>query len=223
MRKIKDLPSFERPREKLIEKGVKNLKDEELLAILLRTGKTGKSAMDMAKEILKKYPGRKLLKMSYEDLIEIEGISDGKACTILAAVELVKRSLKIKEETLPVIKSVEDVVAQAVYMRDKKREHLMVIYLNARNEMIYKKPMFVGTLNTSIVHPREIFAMALEKNAASLILVHNHPSGNPEPSQEDIDITKRIKEAGSVMGVSVLDHVIITKGKVFSFKKAKMI
>jgi DNA repair protein RadC len=219
MRKIKDLPSFERPREKLIEKGVKNLKDEELLAILLRTGKTGKSAMDIAKEILKKYPGRKLLKMSHEDLIEIEGISDGKACTILAAVELVKRSLKIKEETLPVIKSVEDVVAQAVYMRDKKREHLMVIYLNARNEMIYKKPMFVGTLNASIVHPREIFAMALEKNAASLILAHNHPSGNPEPSQEDIDITKRIKEAGSVMGVSVLDHVIITKNKVFSFKE----
>jgi DNA repair protein RadC len=219
MRKIKDLPNFERPREKLIEKGVKNLKEEELLAILLRTGRAGKSAMDIAKEILKKYPGRKLLKMSYEDLIEIEGISDGKACTILAAVELVKRSLELKEETLPIIKSVEDVVAQSVYMRDKKREHLMVIYLNARNEMIFKKPMFIGTLNASIVHPREIFAMALEKNAVSVILVHNHPSGNPEPSQEDINITKRIKEAGSVMGVSVLDHVIITKNKVFSFKE----
>jgi DNA repair protein RadC len=219
MRKIKDLPNFERPREKLIEKGVKNLKEEELLAILLRTGRAGKSAMDIAKEILKKYPGRKLLKMSYEDLIEIEGISDGKACTILAAVELVKRSLELKEETLPIIKSVEDVVAQSVYMRDKKREYLMVIYLNARNEMIFKKPMFIGTLNASIVHPREIFAMALEKNAVSVILVHNHPSGNPEPSQEDINITKRIKEAGSVMGVSVLDHVIITKNKVFSFKE----
>ncbi len=223
MAKIKDLPKSDRPREKLIEKGVQNLKDEELLAILLRTGREGKSATDMAKEILKKYPGRKLLKMSYEDLIKIEGISDGKACTILAAVELVKRSLKIKEETLPVIKSVDDVVAQAVYMRDKRREHFMVIYLNARNEMIYKKPMFIGTLNASLVHPREIFAMALEKNAASIILAHNHPSGDSEPSQDDIDITKRIKEAGFIMGISVLDHVIITKNKAFSFKEEGLI
>jgi DNA repair protein RadC len=218
MGKIKDIPKIERPREKLIQKGVQNLKDKELLAILLRIGREGKSATDLAKEILKKYPGRKLLKMSYEDLVKIEGISDGKACTILAAVELVKRSLKIKEETLPVIKSSEDVIAQAIYMRDKKREHLMAIYLNARNEMIYKKPMFIGTLNANLVHPREIFAMALEKNAASVILVHNHPSGDAEPSRDDLDITKRIQEAGKIMGIDVLDHIIITKSKVFSFK-----
>jgi DNA repair protein RadC len=218
MGKIKDIPKIERPREKLIQKGVQNLKDKELLAILLRIGREGKSATDLAKEILKKYPGRKLLKMSYEDLVKIEGISDGKACTILAAVELVKRSLKIKEETLPVIKSSEDVIAQAIYMRDKKREHLMAIYLNARNEMIYKKPMFIGTLNANLVHPREIFAMALEKNAASVILVHNHPSGDAEPSRDDLDITKRIQEAGKIMGIDVLDHMIITKSKVFSFK-----
>jgi DNA repair protein RadC len=223
MTKIKDLPNFERPREKMIEKGHQNLKNEELLAILIRTGRKGKSAVDIAKEILKKYPGRNLLKINYEDLIEIEGVSQGKACTILAAIELVKRSLEVKEETIPVIRSVDDVVAQAVYMRDKRREHLMVIYLNARNEMIFKKPMFIGTLNASIVHPREIFAMALEKNAASVILVHNHPSGNPEPSQEDIDITKRIKEAGSVMGVGVIDHIIITKNKTYSFKEDNLI
>jgi DNA repair protein RadC len=223
MGKIKDIPKIERPRERLIQKGVQNLKDKELLAILLRIGREGKSATDLAKEILKKYPGRKLLKMSYEDLVKIEGISDGKACTILAAGELVKRSLKIKEETLPVIKSSEDVIAQAIYMRDKKREHLMAIYLNARNEMIYKKPMFIGTLNANLVHPREIFAMALEKNAASVILVHNHPSGNAEPSQDDLDITKRIQEAGKIMGIDVLDHIIITKSKVFSFKGNKII
>ncbi len=219
MGKIKDLPNFKRPREKLIEKGVQNLKDEELLAILLRTGREGKSATDMAKEILKKYPGRKLLKMSYEDLVKIGGIGRGKACTILASAELVKRALELKEETLPVIKTADDVVAQAVYLREKRREHLMVIYLNARNEMIYKKPMFIGTLNVNLVHPRDIFAMALEKNAASVILVHNHPSGNPEPSQDDINITKRIKEAGNIMGIDVIDHVIITKNKAFSFKE----
>ncbi len=223
MGKIKDLPKIDRPRERLISKGSKNLKDEELLAILLRTGREGESAAEVAKRILKKYPKRKLLYMSYEDLIEIEGISEGKACTVLASIELVKRALAIKEETLPVIRSAEDVLAQVVYMRDKKREHLMAIYLNARNEMIYKKPMFIGTLNASIVHPREIFALALEKNAAAVIIAHNHPSGSKEPSEDDIRITKRIAEAGKIMGVQLIDHVIITKKSYFSFRKNKMI
>ncbi len=156
-------------------------------------------------------------------MIELEEIGNEKACTILASVELVKRALSIKEETLPVIRSAEDVVAQAVYMRDKRREHLMAIYLNARNEMIYKKPMFIGTLNASIVHPREIFALALEKNAASVIIVHNHPSGNREPSEDDIRITKRVAEAGKVMGIELLDHVIITKNKAYSFKEEKLL
>jgi len=108
-------------------------------------------------------------------------------------------------------------------MRDKTREHLMVIYLNARNEMIFKKPMFVGTLNANLVHPREIFAEALKQNAASVILVHNHPSGDSEPSEEDIKVTKRIIEAGRIMGIEVLDHVIITKAKAFSFKENKLV
>jgi DNA repair protein RadC len=222
MTKIKDLPTFKRPREKLIEKGVKNLKDEELLAILFRTGKKGRSAIDIAKSFLKKIPKEKLLKTDYTELIEFEEIGSEKACTILASVELVKRALSIKEETLPVIRSAEDVVAQAVYMRDKRREHLMAIYLNARNEMIYKKPMFIGTLNASIVHPREIFALALEKNAASVIIVHNHPSGNREPSEDDIRITKRVAEAGKIMGIELLDHVIITKSNYFSFREKNL-
>ena len=99
----------------------------------------------------------------------------------------------------------------------------MVIYLNARNEMVYKKPMFIGTLNASLVHPREIFAEALKQNAASVILVHNHPSGDPEPSEDDLKITKRIQEAGKIMGIDVLDHIIITKTKPFSFKENKLI
>jgi len=150
-------------------------------------------------------------------------VGPAKACTILAAAELVKRALKIGEETLPVIRSTKDVIAQAVYMRDKVREHLMAIYLNARNEMVYKKPMFIGTLNANLVHPREIFNEALKQNAASVILVHNHPSGDPEPSQDDLEITKRIIEAGKIMGIEVLDHIIITKNKTFSFKENKMI
>ncbi len=221
--KIKDLPKIERPREKLISKGPENLKDEELLAILLRTGREGKNVLDLAKQILNKYSKKRLLNLNYQDLIKIKGINSGKATTILASQELVKRALKVRDETLPIIKSIEDVLAQAVYMRDKTREHLMAIYLNARNEMVYKKPMFVGTLNANLVHPREIFNEALKQNAASVILVHNHPSGDSEPSQDDLEITKRIIEAGKIMGIDVLDHIIITKTKPFSFKENKLI
>lgn len=221
---IHDLPKSDRPREKLISKGPQNLKDEELLAILLGTGREGKSALELAKEILRKSSKKRLLKMSYQDLTKIKGISSAKACTILAAAELVKRSLKIQEETLPIIRSTKDVLAQAVYLRTKTREHLMTIYLNARNEMIWKKEStFIGTLNASLVHPREIFAEALRQNAASVILIHNHPSGDPEPSEDDLLITKRIIEAGKIMGIDVLDHVIITKNKIFSFKEKKLI
>ena len=221
--KIKDLPKIERPREKLIQKGAQNLKDEELLAILLRTGREGKNVLEISRQILSKYSKKRLLKLSYEDLLKIKGIDSAKACTILAAVELVKRSLDVGEETLPKIESTKDVIAQAVYMRDKVREHLMGIYLNARNEMVYKKPIFIGTLNANLVHPREIFSEALKQNAASVILVHNHPSGDAEPSEDDLEITKRIIEAGKIMGIDVLDHVIITKTKVFSFKEKKLI
>jgi len=221
--KIKDLPKFDRPREKLISKGPENLKDEELLAILLRVGREGKNVLDLAKQILRKYSKKRLLKLKYEDLIKIKGVDSAKACTILAAAELVKRALKIQEETLPIINSVKNVVAQAVYMRDKTREHFMAIYLNARNELVFKKDMFIGTLNANLVHPREIFAEAFRQNAASVILAHNHPSGDPEPSEDDLIITKRIIEAGKIMGIDVLDHVIITKNKVFSFKEKKLI
>ena len=223
MMKLKELPKVERPREKLIAKGPQNLKDEELLAILLRTGREGKNVLEVAKQILRKYSKKRLFKLKYEDLTKIKGIDSAKACTILAAVELVKRALKIGEETLPIIRSTKDVIAQAVYMRDKAREHLMGIYLNARNEMVFKKPIFIGTLNANLVHPREIFAEALKQNAASVILVHNHPSGDAEPSEDDLTITKRITEAGKIMGIDVLDHVIITKNKVFSLKEKKLI
>ena len=179
--------------------------------------------MEVAKQILNKYSKKRLLKLTYDDLVKIKGIDSAKACAILAAVELVKRALKIGEETLPVIRSTKDVIAQFTYLRDKSREHLAALYLNARNEMVHKKHLFVGTLNANLVHPREIFEHALLGNAASIILVHNHPSGDPEPSQDDLEITKRILEAGKIMGIDVLDHIIITKNKVFSFKERKLI
>jgi len=221
--KISEMPDFTRPREKLIEKGPEGLRDSELLAILLGTGIEGKNVLEIARSILAKHKPSHLLKLNFNDLSKITGIGPAKACIILASQELVRRGLDAGNKTLPVIKSTADVIAQTVYMREKEREHFMAIYLNGRGEMIYKKPMFVGTLNANLVHPREIFRLALEKNAASVILAHNHPSGDPEPSQDDLMITKRLIEAGKIMGIEVLDHVIITKTAVFSFKEKRLI
>jgi len=221
--KIKDLPKVERPREKLILRGAQNLKDQELLAILLRTGREGKNVLEIAKQILNRYSKKRLLKLNYQDLIKIKGVDSAKACTILAAAELVERALKVRNESLPIVQSVKDVVMQVSYLREKTREHLMAIYLNARNELLYRKHIFTGTLNASLIHPREIFQEALSQNAASVILVHNHPSGDPEPSQDDLEITKRLTEAGKIMGIDILDHIIISKTKVFSFKEKKLI
>lgn len=222
--KISDIPSVDRPREKLKAKGPQNLKDPELLAILLGTGYQGKNVLELAKSVLSKYPRKKLTSATYDELIKTKGISQAKACTILAATELTKRALKFKDdETLPVIKSVKDIIAQSVYMRKRTREHLQVLFLNARNEMVFRRPMFVGTLNANLVHPREIFEEAVRQRAASIILVHNHPSGDAEPSEDDLKITKRLQEAGKIMGIDILDHIIMAKNKVFSFKDKKII
>lgn len=221
--KIKQIPLEDRPREKLEAKGARNLKDSELLAILLNTGIPGKSALQVAEEILQKYGKAGLLKLGFQDLAKIKAVGQTKASVILASFELAKRALEVKDEILPKINSAEDIVAQAIYMRDKQREHFMVLYLNGRNELLFKKPMFVGTLNANLVHPREIFSQALKQNAAFVVFCHNHPSGDPSPSQVDLTLTKRLVEAGKIMGVDVLDHIIITKTKVFSFKEYSLI
>jgi len=221
--RIKDIPKIERPREKLIEKGPENLKDKELLAILIGTGIEGKNVLEIAKQILRKYSKKRLLQMKYEDLSKIKGIGPAKACIILASQELVKRALKIEDSGLPIVQTVNDVALQVGYIRDKSREHFIAIYLNARNELIFRKHIFIGTLNASLVHPREIFKEALEHNAASVILVHNHPSGDPTPSEDDLEITKRIIEAGKIMGIDILDHIIISKNKILSFKSKGLI
>ncbi len=220
---IKQLPKVDRPREKLIVKGVANLKDAELLAILLNTGMVGENVLAVASRILKQHSKRDILKLNFKELSNIKGVGPTKACLILACAEFIKRALEVKEEIIPVIKSVDDVVAQSIYMKDKQREHFMVLYLNARNELILKKPMFVGTLNANIVHPREIFGEAIKQNAAFMIFCHNHPSGVVEPSQVDLEINKRLVEAGKIMGIEVLDHIIITKTNVFSFKENNLI
>ena len=210
MSKIKDLPKHEQPREKLIEKGVENLRDNELMAILLRTGIEGKNVLKVSEEILRKFPKKKLLALDFERLSKIKGIGEGKACLLLSAFELTKRALDVEDNNLPAINNVKDAVAQLQELRTAKKEHFVVLYLNARNQLIHKETISVGTLNASLVHPREVFYPAIEYLAASIIVAHNHPSGNVEASEDDITLTQRLSDAGKLLGVELVDHVIIT-------------
>ena len=221
--KIKDLPKSDRPREKLIAKGAENLKDSELLAILLRTGTTGKNVIEIASQILTKYSKKRLLQMTYEDLSKISGIDSAKATTLLAAFELSKRALEVNDTNLPVISTAKDAAAQLTDMRELKKEHFVVLYLNAKNQLVHKETISMGTLNANLVHPREVFEPALKHSAAQIIAAHNHPSGDPKPSEEDIELTKRLNEAGNLMGIEVMDHVIVSKNAHFSFKEEKLI
>ena len=211
MTKIKDLPKHEMPREKLIEKGAINLKDAELLAILLRTGIKGKNVIEVSKGILKKYPMKKLISLDFKTLSDVKGIGPAKATHILAAFELTKRALEVEDNNLPTINSAKDAVAQLQELRTAKKEHFVVLYLNARNQLIHKETISIGTINASLVHPREVFKPAIEYLAVSIILAHNHPSGGCEPSEADIMLTGRLSDAGSLLGIEVADHVIITK------------
>ena len=205
--KIKDLPKSVRPREKLIAKGAENLKDSELLAILLRTGKAGKNVIEIASQILSKYSKKRLLQMTYTDLSKISGIDSAKATTLLAAFELSKRALEVNDTNLPVINTAKDAAAQLTDMRDLKKEHFVVLYLNAKNQLAHKETISMGTLNANLVHPREVFEPAVRYLAAQVVISHNHPSGDPKPSDADLEITKRLVEAGKMMGIEVVDHI----------------
>ena len=208
--RIRDLPRVKKPREKLAEKGVDALKDSELLSILLRSGYRGTSVLELSKRLLSQHPLGELMEMPLADLVKLKGVGHAKACTIRAASALTRRALMVGEELLPSVKTPRDAVDQVADIRKYRRENFVLLCLNARNQVIHREIVSVGTLNASLVHPREVFQIALAKSAASVILAHNHPSGDTSPSDEDIEITRRIAEAGRVMGIEVLDHIIVS-------------
>lgn len=220
---IKDLPKFERPREKLVKKGAKALKKEELLAILLRTGIKGKNAVEIANDILAKYGDKKLLDVSYKELRNMRGVGPTKAVQILAAIELGSRLFKEKTEKEIYINSPEDVAKEIEYIKENKKENFIVLYLDARNKLIYKETVSIGTLNANLVHPREVFEPAVRHLAAQIVLAHNHPSGDPQPSEDDIEITKRLMESGKILGIDVVDHIVIAKTNFVSLKEKNLI
>lgn len=217
---MKDIPLNERPRERLINKGVEYLSNEELLAILLKTGTKDSSVKVLASNILKQLDNINSLKdINLQNLIKIKGIGKVKACEILAAIELGKR---LNEKTM-YINQIKIYSSDSIYeyykdkLNDKKQEHFYCVYLDVKNHIIKDKLLFIGTINESLIHPREIFKEAYLLSAFSVICVHNHPSGNVNPSNNDIVMTKQLKEVGKMLGIKVLDHIIIGKDGYFSF------
>ncbi len=221
--KIKELPVHMRPREKLIKMGVSNLKNNELLAILFRTGNKKQNAIELAESLLFTYPLKNLFQKSYEELISIFGIDIGKATSLLAAFELSKRALDIEDNNVILIQKPKDVIVQVAEIRKQKKEYFIALFLNARNQLVHKETISIGTLTASLVHPREVFEPALRNSAASVIVVHNHPSGDTEPSSHDIDITNRLIEAGTVLGIDLLDHIIVSANSYSSLKELDII
>lgn len=215
MPKLKDIPKFDRPREKFLEKGPDALTNSELLAILLGSGIKGTNVKVLSQKILRKF-GDNLLNVSVDDLMQVSGIGQAKALQISSALALTRRIFDKQNSLDNLILSAQDAVALVSDLKDKKQEHLICLYLNARNALIKKETISIGTLDKSIIHPREIFAPGLEMHAAGVILVHNHPSGDSSPSEQDKQVAKRIIEAGQLMGVNVIDFLIVAKNGVHS-------
>lgn len=223
---IKDLPITERPREKLCRYGPNSLSNAELIAIIIRTGYREETAIDLAQRILSidKKGISYLSNLTLEELTKIKGIGVCKAAQVLAAVELGRRiSTHMGEEKIKVNSPNVIINLLMEEMRYLKKEYFKTIILDTKNQIISIENISIGNLNQSIVHPREVFNLAIKKSANSVILVHNHPSGDPTPSLEDVNVTNRLVEAGNIVGIKVLDHIIIGDNKYISFKEKNLI
>ena len=221
---LRDLPEEERPREKLIRQGAASLSDTELLAILLRTGTSSVSVLHLAEEVLAKYQDKGLvsiMNISPQEIASVHGVGLAKAATIVAAVELGRRLSTRAAQKQEKIEGPEDVARYASpLLRFEQKEHFLVMLLDVRNRVLAMPTISIGSLTASVAHPREIFREAIRYSAANLILIHNHPSGDPTPSGEDVRITKQMMKAGEIMGIPVLDHVIIAGDGFLSLKEA---
>jgi len=217
---MKDMPADMRPREKMQSQGETGLSDAELLAIILGNGTRNLSALDIANKLILEHKGlRNLKELSLDELTQEKGIGPAKAVSIKAAIEIGRRIAMGSRERNS-IKSPEDVKNLVMEeMRYFDREHFRVLYMDRKGGLIVWEDISVGGLHSSIVHPREVFKTAVKRSAASIILIHNHPSGDPTPSKEDIEVTRRLTEAGSIMGINVLDHIVIGEANYCSLKQ----
>ncbi|MFA5405291.1 MAG: DNA repair protein RadC [Ignavibacteria bacterium] len=223
---VRDLPKSERPRERLRDKGVASLSSSDLLAVILGKGIKGESVLVTVQKLILHFGGlQKILEASIDDLMKIRGIGLAKACQLVASFELSKRLLKenleFEKERVKknaITKPEEIVKYIKTEIEDFSKEHFFVVSFDVRNRLIGIDKTSKGTLSASLVHPRETFESAIRRHAAQIIVAHNHPSGDTEPSDDDIRITKRLYEAGKIMGIELLDHIVITKDSYSSLK-----
>lgn len=206
--KMSDRRSDDRPREKLARKGASALSDYELLMAVIGSGNAQSDVTKIARDV-QKLIKEKGSELTYEDLLTIKSLGPAKATQIMAGFELWRRQFEVSER--PIIDSPEAAVAQLADIRDKKQEYFVCLTLDGANRLIAKRIITIGTLTSSLVHPREVFAEAITDRAASIIVAHNHPSGNLEASQADISVTRRLQDAGDLVGVNLADHILITK------------
>ncbi|PSL43971.1 DNA replication and repair protein RadC [Salsuginibacillus halophilus] len=218
---IRDVPASERPRERMLNVGASKLTNAELVALLLRTGSKSESVLQLAQRVLQKFNGLELIgDATIEELQTISGIGRAKAVELQAAIELGRRIQNFQSPAPYFIRTPDDAASLVMEdMRSLRQEHFVTLCLNTKNQVIHRETLFVGGLNTSIVHPREVFKEALRRSAASIICLHNHPSGDPGPSREDIEVTNRLVSCGHLLGIEVLDHLIIGNRTFTSLKE----
>lgn len=217
--RIRDLPLEEKPREKMLSRGVESLTNIELLAIILTTGSKKEDVMNMSARILKDYGEQTIMNQKDPQKISVDlDVPVTKAMQIVAVGELGRRFFTKKSGGLAVIRTPKDVFAYCKDMGDLPKEHLRGIYLNAHHRVIYDEVISIGTVNSSVIHPREVFKPAIQYGAAAVILVHNHPSGVLKPSEADIEITRQLAEAGKIVGINLVDHVIVTRSGFISIE-----
>ncbi|WP_440602519.1 RadC family protein [Bacillus sp. GB_SG_008] len=217
---IRDVVKEDQPRERLLLEGASSLSNTELLAILLRTGSKEESVLTLANRILHHFDGLRMLKdATIEEMTSIHGVGMAKASQLITAFELGRRMVRLEYQNRYSIRNPEDCARYMMEeMRFLQQEHFVCLYLNTKNQVMHRQTVFIGSLNASIVHPREVFKEAFRRAAASIICLHNHPSGDPAPSREDIEVTKRLVECGKIIGIEILDHIIIGDHKFVSLK-----
>ena len=218
--KIRDLPKIELPREKLEKYGAKKLADYELLALILGSGVKGVNVLNLSEKVLKIIADKKKDKITFDDLLKCRGLGEVKAAQVIAVLEL---SFRLFSNIKRGVITPEDVWKLSVDFRAGKREHVVAFYLDTQHCIIERQIISIGTLSTSLVHPREVFEPAVVLHAAFVIVVHNHPSDNVEPSLEDREVTSRLVESGRILGIELIDHIIVSKTEWMSFKDKKLL
>jgi len=217
--RIAEMHPVERPRERLEDRGPEALSEEELLAVLLRTGYAGCSAIELAKDLLRRYPDGALGRLPLGELKRLKGVGLSRAASLGAAMELARRWERREDQGLPLVDTPARVWERLGFLREKKKEYFVALYLNACNRLLHQETVSIGTLTASLVHPREVFAPAVERSAAGVLVAHNHPSGDLRPSPEDRETTRRLAAAGRILGIPLLDHVLVAESGYLSFRE----